>query len=50
MEQFGILGSSWCGATQRVRMKKLGIVRPGREDDASVASEAQWGTEWQALA
>ncbi len=32
------------------RMKKLGIARAGREDDASVASEAQWGTEWQALA
>ncbi len=32
------------------RMKRLGIVRPGREDDTSVASEGQWGTEWQALA
>jgi hypothetical protein len=30
-------------------MKKLGIVRPGREDDAG-ASQAQSSTEWQALA
>jgi hypothetical protein len=24
-------------------------VRPGREDNASVASEGQWGPEWQGL-
>ena len=37
-------------STLQFRMKKLGIVRPGREDDASAASEGQWGTEWPALA
>ena len=30
-------------STLQFRMKKLGIVRFGRENDASVASEAQWG-------
>jgi formate hydrogenlyase transcriptional activator len=36
-------------STLQFRMKKLGIVRPGREDDP-VASRAQSSTEWQAIA
>ena len=36
-------------STLQFRMKKLGIVRPGREDDA-VASQAQPVTEWQSMA
>ena len=37
-------------STLQFRMKKLGIVRPGREDDAAVASQPPTGTEWQSLA
>jgi formate hydrogenlyase transcriptional activator len=36
-------------STLQFRMKKLGIVRPGREDDAG-ASQAQSSTEWQSMA
>jgi formate hydrogenlyase transcriptional activator len=36
-------------STLQFRMKKLGIVRPGREDDA-VAAQALSNTEWQAMA
>jgi formate hydrogenlyase transcriptional activator len=37
-------------STLQFRMKKLGIVRPGREDDADVASHMPTGTEWQSFA
>ena len=37
-------------STLQFRMKKLGIVRPGREDDAPVASQPPAGTEWQSYA
>ena len=37
-------------STLQFRMKKLGIVRPGREDDAGPASQPPAGTEWQSLA
>jgi formate hydrogenlyase transcriptional activator len=37
-------------STLQFRMKKLGIVRPGREDDAGSASQPPAGTEWQSLA
>jgi formate hydrogenlyase transcriptional activator len=37
-------------STLQFRMKKLGLVRPGREDDANVASQPPTGTEWQSLA
>jgi formate hydrogenlyase transcriptional activator len=37
-------------STLQFRMKKLGIVRPGREDDAVVAAQPPADTEWQSLA
>ena len=37
-------------STLQFRMKKLGIVRPGREDDAGVASQSRAHMEWQPFA
>ena len=37
-------------STLQFRMKKLGIVRPGREDDPGVASQPIAHNEWQSLA
>jgi formate hydrogenlyase transcriptional activator len=37
-------------STLQFRMKKLGIVRPGREDDVGVASQSRAHMEWQPLA
>ena len=38
-------------STLQFRMKKLGIVRPGRgDDDAGVASQPQARIEWHSLA
>jgi formate hydrogenlyase transcriptional activator len=37
-------------STLQFRMKKLGIVRPGREDDADAASKPRAQVEWQSLA
>jgi formate hydrogenlyase transcriptional activator len=37
-------------STLQFRMKKLGIVRPGREDDAGAASQPRAQIEWQWLA
>jgi len=37
-------------STLQFRMKKLGIVRPGREDDAGAASQPRARFEWQSLA
>jgi formate hydrogenlyase transcriptional activator len=37
-------------STLQFRMKKLGIVRPGREDDADAASQPREHIEWQSLA
>jgi formate hydrogenlyase transcriptional activator len=37
-------------STLQFRMKKLGIVRPGREDEASAASQTRAPMEWQSLA
>jgi len=37
-------------STLQFRMKKLGIVRPGREDDAGVASQSRAHMGWQPLA
>jgi formate hydrogenlyase transcriptional activator len=37
-------------STLQFRMKKLGIVRPGREDDADAASQPRADIEWQPLA
>ena len=37
-------------STLQFRMKKLGIVRPGLQDDASVASQPRAHMEWQPLA
>ena len=37
-------------STLQFRMKKLGIVRPGREDDAGLPSQSRAPVEWQSLA
>ena len=37
-------------STLQFRMKKLGIVRPGREDDTGAASQPQARIAWQSLA
>jgi formate hydrogenlyase transcriptional activator len=37
-------------STLQFRMKKLGIVRPGREDDADTASQPRAHLEWHSLA
>jgi formate hydrogenlyase transcriptional activator len=37
-------------STLQFRMKKLGIVRPGREDDANLASPSRVPVDWQFLA
>ena len=37
-------------STLQFRMKKLGIVRPGREDDARAAAQPRAHIEWQSLA
>jgi formate hydrogenlyase transcriptional activator len=37
-------------STLQFRMKKLGIVRPGREDDADLASPSRVPADWQSLA
>jgi len=37
-------------STLQFRMKKLGIVRPGREDDTGVASQPQARIAWQSFA
>jgi formate hydrogenlyase transcriptional activator len=37
-------------STLQFRMKKLGIVRPGREDDADVVSQGRTRLEWESVA
>jgi formate hydrogenlyase transcriptional activator len=37
-------------STLQFRMKKLGVVRPGREDDAAVTSQSSTRIPWQPLA
>jgi formate hydrogenlyase transcriptional activator len=37
-------------STLQLRMKKLGVVRPGREDDAAVTSQSSTRIPWQPLA
>jgi formate hydrogenlyase transcriptional activator len=37
-------------STLQFRMKKLGIVRPGREDDADLPSPSRGPVDWQSLA
>ncbi len=37
-------------STLQFRMKKLGIVRPGREDDAGTASQPRTHFEWESVA
>jgi formate hydrogenlyase transcriptional activator len=37
-------------STLQFRMKKLGIVRPGREDDAGTASQPRTRFEWESVA
>jgi len=37
-------------STLQFRMKKLGIVRPGREDDAGLPSPSRGPVDWQSLA
>ena len=37
-------------STLQFRMKKLGIVRPGREDDAGLTSPSRGPVDWQSLA
>ena len=37
-------------STLQFRMKKLGIVRPGREDDAGLPSPSRVPIDWQSLA